>query len=213
MKRLICRALKIAPTALIALMAAQVPLRLRFNSNLKRLVSALKETAIAIDAATRADMATTGVPFTMYSTQFPTVEFMLTLAMSADQTFDYLIQGFITNSYKTWDKILIKEEAHFVANVQALFGNIESAKQYLEILVDIITRLNPQGQPYLTATRRAEMWDIVHGLVKMSIKYMHLKSGPVMGPEGMGYTVDFMPNYDFETAATQWNVVLDMNTC
>ena len=83
-----------------------------------------------------------------------------------------VIMNFISSSHKYWDKIKKKNESFFIQNMGDIFSEFNLSLKDLTFFKDIFTIKNSKGEHYITEQDKQEMWKLLHGMVKISIKYL-----------------------------------------
>ena len=123
---------------------------------------------------------------------------------------DQLIRSFIDRSHKYWDKILEKNEDFFNQNLGTIFGELpaESTKAFAKLA----TAKDAAGQPIISPEDKKSIWEFLHSLAKISIRYIHEKRIPDVivknGQKQAVYRKTFKPEIPLQKHAQTWGIQL-----
>lgn len=88
----------------------------------------------------------------------------------------HIIKSFVANTYHMWDTIKQKDDLYFYKNAKHIFNQVP-----VFILNKFLTFLNPESNCYAIIKEKGAnkiIWDYVHVLIKLSIKFIHEQSIP-----------------------------------
>ena len=140
------------------------------------------------------------------------VEMAITMISSFDK--NYLIQGFIENSHKhCWDNIKVKDEKFFVENAKDIFKYLPMDE--INMFKDVFTTTDANGNSVVSRSLKNQIWDLLHAMVKISIKYIHKNRSPYSyltdnGPQN-AYGHSFFDEVDISHHANLWEVTLEFH--
>lgn len=123
-----------------------------------------------------------------------------------------VIENFIIRSHHTWNDILPREETFFFKNCSTIFEEIP--KLHIDTFVKLFSNDNDQGKSAVSDDDKRYIWDLVHGMVRLSIKHIHERRCPAMRittegqPETRVYLKDYMKNIKIQPHAKNWNIAL-----
>lgn len=122
----------------------------------------------------------------------------------------YLIDQFIKNSEKFWDQIYDRSEIFFIKEAGTIFGNLPIKATFFK---DLIECTDENGENIITDETKTEIWDILHSLVKISIRYIHKGRNPYSylsdGEYENAYDKEFFDSVDLGHHADVWDLDLD----
>lgn len=136
------------------------PEEVRFAANCKQLIEIAKTTTTTLYEAGKTKV------------QPMLVELVQCILQNYNQV--SLIEGFIRHSHIHWDNIRKSEEVFFIENASSIFGHLPADK--VNLFRDMFTATDEQGQPIVDNETRQAIWRLMHGMVKISIKYCAKKS-------------------------------------
>lgn len=126
---------------------------------------------------------------------------------------DTIINGFISKSYKYWDKIYTKDTSFFADNATSIFD--EAPPVILDIVKTIFTVNAPDGGKYVSEETEIEVWNLLKSLVKISINYVHtqreMRTIQETDKDGnthtiKKYTKEFYPQLSISKLKEKWSV-------
>lgn len=139
---------------------------------------------------------------------------MISLIATIITSFDknYLIQGFIENSYeKCWDCIKKRDENFFIENAGDIFKYLPAEK--VNLFKDLYLAKDANGNNVVPQSLKDQIWSLFDAMIKISIKYIHKGRAPYSysTQEGVvnAYGADFFGEVDISHHAKIWGVVLE----
>lgn len=112
-----------------------------------------------------------------------------------------VIDYFIQYSYPYWDNILEKDKSFFIEHSDTIFNGLpeDKIKQIENLFVeDQISEENLKG-----------LWKFSESLVKIAIKHIHKRRGPINVEGVIKYKENYFPIVKIKDTARKWGVVLN----
>lgn len=110
----------------------------------------------------------------------------------------YLIDSFIEKTHKTcWDRVKQRDELFFVDNINNIYSYLPMEK--VEFFKKIFSSNDEKGNPIVPMDFRNKVWEIMEGMIKISIKYVHRERKLNPG---------FLSQVDLDYHKNKWNVAL-----
>lgn len=121
---------------------------------------------------------------------------------------DSLINMFIEDSSHSWDAIKAKNEDEII---KTLNSEVKDKAPLLQsIISDTINFLLKNRRDLFDVEFEDYLWNEVGDLVKIAIKFAHIKRCPKLNPEGvMKYTCGYAPSLSIKKHSATWGVCLD----
>ena len=120
-----------------------------------------------------------------------------------------IIEGFIARSHRHWHQIHDKKEEFFINHSDAIFSELPVSN--VDAFKKLFTLVDDKKRAVIGQDDRNLIWEFLHSMVKICIKYLHNKRGPSVkiGSDGKKeaiYTLPFMEEIDIVNQCNLWNV-------
>lgn len=89
-----------------------------------------------------------------------------------------LIENFIDKTYSYWDLIKNREETFFQDKAFEVFKDLPVDK--VNDVKDLFIKKDPEGNSIISKDERIVIWKYFDSLIKICIKYIHNKRGPII---------------------------------
>jgi hypothetical protein len=101
-----------------------------------------------------------------------------------------------------WERIRNKDENFLLNNSDSIFG--EMSKENIAYFKEIFTLKDHNGNLAIVNKQKEQMWSIIHGMVKICIKYIHEKREPNV--ETKKYTLPFYDTISISKLTKKWEL-------
>ncbi len=120
-----------------------------------------------------------------------------------------IIDGFISRSHQHWAQIHEKKEEFFINHSDTIFSELPVSN--VDAFKKLFTLVDDKKKPVIDQPDRDEIWDFLHSMIRICIKYIHNKKGPSVEtlPDGTKkaiYTISFFDEIDLDFQSRLWNV-------
>ena len=122
---------------------------------------------------------------------------------------DYSINSFIEGSNKFWEQIRNKDEKCMLENSHIILGEHANKPEFSSVKLIFTSEIDHEAKSFL--------WDCLHALVKLSIKYIFIERGTTVTRENRdGKSIlkvsykkkSFHENIDIPKCSKAWNLGL-----
>jgi hypothetical protein len=134
---------------------------------------------------------------------------MLDFAVNFLESFDKkkLIENFIEKSFNDWDKIKERNIEYFLKNIETILEETPFKKSTM--FETIYKAVDSDGNKVLTEELQDQLWEAIHGMIKICISYIHKERQPVIkevdGEKKYIYRNQYMKHINLKTVAHSWN--------
>jgi hypothetical protein len=123
-----------------------------------------------------------------------------------------LVEGFIKQTYKFWDKIHEKDRDYLVENASDFVGP-SVPKERLRGIVTVFSQEGKDGQKIISDDDTESLFRFLFALIRISILYIHETRQPVISKDEEGCEIKTYNHKEFEyvelnDVAKKWNVDL-----
>lgn len=116
-----------------------------------------------------------------------------------------LIEGFIKESHKFWDKIKEEDTNFFLQNAKVLFNSLPF--QDIDPFVKLFTVKDCENNFLLREEAKKGIWNFFHSMVKICIKYIHKARAPFISVKGIkSYDAKFAEDIDLQRNINLWEL-------
>ena len=133
------------------------------------------------------------------------------ISSSHDYCVEYKIENNDPHPY-IWEKIRHKEEKFLLENINTILG--EMSEDMLQSFTELFVLKDKKNKSVINPKHKEEMWKLIHGMVCITIRYIHEKRKPgdiekeVDGKivKSRGYTVAFYSDIKIKSLAQKWEL-------
>ena len=123
------------------------------------------------------------------------------------------IENFINGSKDVWDQIIAREETFFAKNAAKLFPDLPP--NMVTPVASLLTGKQTDGADIVSQEDKEAIWAFLDSLIKICIKYIHIKRVPIIkqtenGPKPY-YQLKYQPTIPIQKYANHYKIKLEFH--